>query len=48
MIIRDDQSESLEEENYRLRSALSKMKLVLKDKLESALQRQKDEVSKML
>ena len=43
LIIREDEScESLEEQNYRLRSALGKMKKILKGKLESALQKQKD------
>lgn len=42
LIIKEDDNESLEEQNYRLRNALSKMKIILKDKLENALQRQKD------
>ena len=48
LIIREDDDESLEEQNQRLKSALSKMKKILKDKLENALQRQKDQLSKML
>ena len=48
LIIKEDDNESLEEQNYRLRNALAKMKVILKDKLETALQRQKDELSKML
>ena len=42
LIIKEDDNESLEEQNYRLRNALAKMKNILKDKLETALQRQKD------
>ena len=42
LIIREDDDESLEEQNQRLKNALSKMKKILKDKLENALQRQKD------
>ena len=43
LIIREDQNcESLEEQNYRLRNALGKMKNILKGKLESALQKQKE------
>lgn len=41
MLIRDNQEESLEEQNYRLKHALTKMKTILKDKLENALQKQK-------
>lgn len=37
----DSSGESLEEQNYRLKNALSKMKNILRDKLESALQKQK-------
>jgi transposase len=47
-LIIHEEVESLEEQNHRLKAALSTMKLILKDKLEIALQKQKDELSKML
>lgn len=48
LIIHEESGESLEEQNFRLKSALSAMKNILKEKLESALQKQKEELSKML
>lgn len=44
----EEVAENLEQQNYRLKNALVKMKTILKDKLETALQKQKDELSKML
>ena len=39
---------NLQEQNQYLKRNLQKMKLILKDKLESALQKQKDDIAKML
>ena len=41
-------TQSLHEQNQYLKRNLQKMKLILKDKLESALAKQKDEIAKML